>query len=84
MIAGFSFASLMFPVGEILVRLICRPYFGRWKIAGLGLPVTNLQTLKFPVVLLPVTAICWWQIATECSLWYICQHRAMAFLEPSN
>ena len=28
-IAGFSFAGLMFPGGELLVRLICQPYFCR-------------------------------------------------------
>lgn len=39
--------------------LICQPYICWWKIAGLGLLVTNCQTLKFPEVLLPLTAICW-------------------------
>ena len=75
----------MFAGGELPVRLICRPYFCRWKIASLGLPVTNCQTLKFPVVLFPVTAIYQWQIAAECYChWYICQCKAMAFLEPRN
>ena len=40
-IASFSFAGLTFPGGEMPVRLICRPYFCRWKIASLGLPVTK-------------------------------------------
>ena len=67
------------------VRLICQPYFCLRKIAGLGLPVTNCQTLKFSVVLLPVTAICQWQIAAEYNCqWYICQRKAMGFLEHSN
>ena len=61
-IAGFSSAGLIFAGGEMPVRLICQPYFCQWKIAGLGLPVTNCQILKFSVVLLPVTAICQWQI----------------------
>ena len=26
-IPGFSFAGLMFPGGELLVRVICQPYF---------------------------------------------------------
>ena len=56
-IASFSFAGLMFAGGKLPVRLICLPYFCRWKNACLGLPVTNCQTFKFPVVLLPVTAI---------------------------
>ena len=59
-IAGFSFAGLMFPCGELPVRLICRPDFCLWKIACVGLPVTNYQTFKFPLVFLPVTAISWW------------------------
>ena len=84
-IAGCTFASLMFPCGEMPVRLICQPYFYQRKIAGLGLPATNCQTLNFSVVLLPVTAICQWQIAAECNCrWYICQRKAMAFLEHFN
>ena len=74
-IASFSFTGLMFPGGEMPARLICRPYFCQRKIAGLGLPVTYCQALKFPVVLLLVTAIC---------RWYKCQRKTMACLEPSN
>ena len=89
-IAGFSFAGLIFAGlifvgGEIPVRLIYRPYFCRWKIACLCLQVTNCQTQKFPGVLFQVTAIYQWEIAAECNCqWYICQCKAMAFLEPSN
>ena len=47
--------------------------------------MNNYQTLKFPLLLFPVTAIYRWQIATECNCrWYICQCKAVAFLEPSN
>ena len=84
-IAGFSFAGLMFPGGELPVRLICRPYLFRWKIACLGLPVNNCQTFKFPVVLLPVTDIYRRWITAECNCrWYIYQCKAMDFLEPNN
>ena len=38
-IAAFSFAGLTFPGGEMPARLICRPYFCRWKVTGLCLPV---------------------------------------------
>ena len=38
-IATFSFAGLTFPGGEMPARLICRPYFCRWKVTGLCLPV---------------------------------------------
>ena len=84
-IAGFSFAGLTFPGGELPVRLICQPYFCRWKIACVGLPVTHCQTFKFPVVVLPVTAIYQWSIAAECNCrWYICQRKAIAFQERSK
>ena len=56
-IAAFSFAGLTFPGGEMPARLICQPYFCRWKIAGLGLLVTNCLALKFPVVLLLLSVI---------------------------
>ena len=47
--------------------------------------MNNYQTLKFPLLLFPVTAIYRWQIATECNCrWYICQCKAVAFLEPCN
>ena len=47
--------------------------------------MNNYQTLKFPLLLFPVTAIYRWQIATECNCrWYICQCKAVAILEPSN
>ena len=52
----------MFPSGELPVRLICWPYFCRWKIACLGLLVTNCLTFQFPVVRLPMTYIYWWWI----------------------
>ena len=72
-IAGFSFAGLMFPGGELPVRLICQPYFCRWKFACEGLPVTNCQKFKFSVVLLPETAIYRWYIAAQCNCrWYVC------------
>ena len=47
--------------------------------------MNNYQTLKFPLLLFPVTAIYQWQIATECNCrWYICQCKEVAILEPSN
>ena len=48
---------VLFPGGEMPARLICQPYFCRWKIAGLGLLVTNCLALKFPVVLLLLSVI---------------------------
>ena len=84
-IAGFSFAGLTFPGGELPVRLICQPYFCRWKIACAGLPVTHCRTFKFPVVVLPVTAIYQWSIAAKCNCrWYICQRKTIAFQERSK
>ena len=59
-IAGFNFTGLIFAGGELLVRLVCRPYLCRWKVACLGLPVTNCHTFRIPVVLLPFTDIYQW------------------------
>ena len=83
-IAGFIFAEL-FPGGELPVRLVCQPYFCRWKIACVGFPLTHCQTFKFHVVVLPVIAIYQWSIAAECNCQkYICQRKAIAFQDRSE
>ena len=55
--AGKMRLPVLFPSGEMPARLICQPYFCWWKIAGLGLLVTNCLALKFPVVLLLLSVI---------------------------